>query len=799
MPLTELDIIRIRQFMQRMESGLIEGMEVFATYHDSNLAATPSDPTGDGTTGGWHREPTEASNWMSVKTALKDTAGTWGTPIRVFGLQGTETAGVGLSADIPKLSKITFIGDGSSKVGWTAGTVEYGGNSYAIVVKAVGDGSTDAYIYWDDAAGQTSFKTTGTFATAIAVNHWLVCINDSGKAIPTVSHRILHGGLIQANSITASTVIIAKTVTDTELSDALNSDIAQGIADAATAQAAAEAAQSDATDGIADAAAAQALLDDIAADTKITPVEKLTIKPMWDDIVVEGTAGSGTIPAQATVFSVADTDFDTAYAALDLYLNTTITVFGNMAATTTMVRADWDTAWIDYYDERTKLLNAIAVAAKDLADTAQAAAEAASAAAAAAQADADTAQAAAEAAQADADTGIADAATAQGELDDIAADTKVTPVEKLEAKQRWDAIVVEGTAGAGTIPAQATAFGVADVDFDTAYAALDAYLNTDPDIFDDLTATTTITRADWDTAWKDYYNQRTLLLNAIATKAKDLADAAQTAADGKVKTFYQDTVPTAENAGDIWYDTNDGNKQHRATSAGDNQVVAGEWEYVDLTIIDGGNITASTILAGSLNVATLDAISADLGTITAGDITALTISADKLTVGTLLADRIVSASLTGVTSSSWKVKRQMINGPAAINTSGPDWTNYLVTNAYVLCTDATNQKIDGVVTIHKDDTGAYNGEIEVELMDLDAGGDPTNILDYTELGTPVSVTVANGDAEGTIATAEISFTGLTLGQYYRVRTRTYSSMVAKSISGEWTADFGEDVSSALAK
>lgn len=209
MPLTENDIIRIRQFIQHMESGLIEGMQVFVTYHDSNLAALPSNPTGDGTTGGWHREPTEASNWMSVKTALKDTAGTWGTPIRVFGLQGTETAGVGLSADIPKLEQITFIGDNSSKVGWTAGTVRYNGSSYAIAVKAVGDGSTDAYIYWDDADGQTSFKTTDTFATAIAANHWVICFNDSGKAIPATSARILHGGLIQAATITAAKIIIS--------------------------------------------------------------------------------------------------------------------------------------------------------------------------------------------------------------------------------------------------------------------------------------------------------------------------------------------------------------------------------------------------------------------------------------------------------------------------------------------------------------------------------------------------------------------------------------------------------------
>jgi len=45
-------------------------------------------------------------------------------------------------------------------------------------------------------------------------------------------------------------------------------------------------------------------------------------------------------------------------------------------------------------------------------------------------------------------------------------------------------------------------------------------------------------------------------------------------------TFRQDGVPTALNAGDIWFDTNDGNKQYRATATGDDQVTSGEWEAV---------------------------------------------------------------------------------------------------------------------------------------------------------------------------------------------------------------------------
>jgi hypothetical protein len=48
----------------------------------------------------------------------------------------------------------------------------------------------------------------------------------------------------------------------------------------------------------------------------------------------------------------------------------------------------------------------------------------------------------------------------------------------------------------------------------------------------------------------------------LATAISNAATA-QSTADGKVATFYQDDAPTAEGTGDLWVDTNDGNKLYR--------------------------------------------------------------------------------------------------------------------------------------------------------------------------------------------------------------------------------------------
>jgi hypothetical protein len=62
-----------------------DGLSVFVTYHDNAADTQPSDPTGDGTTSGWHTNVTSSVVWISQKVAADASSGTWGTPIRISG------------------------------------------------------------------------------------------------------------------------------------------------------------------------------------------------------------------------------------------------------------------------------------------------------------------------------------------------------------------------------------------------------------------------------------------------------------------------------------------------------------------------------------------------------------------------------------------------------------------------------------------------------------------------------------------------------------------------------------------
>ncbi len=211
------------------------------------------------------------------------------------------------------------------------------------------------------------------------------------------------------------------------------------------------------------------------------------------------------------------------------------------------------------------------------------------------------AAAAASAAQGTANTAATNATSALNQLTDIAADSKLTPVEKKAVKKEWDVIAGEKS----KIDAEADEYGVSKTAYGTAYNTLNTYLNGASGLLLNLNTTSNITAATFRTNFTNYYNARQDVLNAITSKAKTLADNAKTAADNaqanltdfvnntytpaisvKNRIWYQPGVPTSSAVNDIWYDT-DANpvKIYRANAANVSAIVTSGNGWYDITSV----------------------------------------------------------------------------------------------------------------------------------------------------------------------------------------------------------------------
>jgi len=111
-----------------------------------------------------------------------------------------------------------------------------------------------------------------------------------------------------------------------------------------------------------------------------------------------------------------------------------------------------------------------------------------------------------------------------------------------------------------------------------------------------------------------------------AATAQTAANAAQSTANGRNTSFYQDGIPTSLAAGDIWFDTNDGLKMYRARGAGDNEISGSEWVAVAGEGVGIGTlITGSGVYTGTLTAGQVNAVAIDAGSITAGTLTGRTV------------------------------------------------------------------------------------------------------------------------------------------------------------------------------
>lgn len=313
-------------------------------------------------------------------------------------------------------------------------------------------------------------------------------------------------------------------VTDKVAKDAASAaSTAKGAAD--EAQRAAEAAQSAANEADRKAKEALGELEEISDDDKLTPTEKKQLHLIVDDIKQV----DADIKARAAKYEVPVTEYDAAYSAL--VTDYTDALLTDLSTTSVIDRSEFNSKFNALFAKRAELDTAIAVAAKKVADDAQEAANAAQGAAQAAQQAAEAAAGAASAAKAAADEADRKAVVAQGQVNDIAADGKLTPVEKKQASLIWSEIAKTDT----EVRANAAKYKVGFTAYSSAYSALDTYLES---LITGAEANTTsiIDRAAFDKAFADVYAARAEVNKLIIAAAEKQAADAQAEAEAAAGT-----------------------------------------------------------------------------------------------------------------------------------------------------------------------------------------------------------------------------------------------------------------------
>lgn len=217
-------------------------------------------------------------------------------------------------------------------------------------------------------------------------------------------------------------------------------------------------------------------------------------------------------------------------------------------------------------------------------------------------ADADQAASDAAAALLAASSASSQAANANNAVSDMSADDKLSPVEKKAIRTEWDSIIASEKS---SLNSQATTFGITteNTAYNNAWQALATYLNNGtawvsgiPSWINDanLGSTTAIVGSAFRGTVKDFYDARTALLNAIALKAKTLADAAQ----GTANTANSTANSANSTAGTALSTANSANSTANSALSQVSSKLSASSSYIltgAVTVQDTGGIKAGSI------------------------------------------------------------------------------------------------------------------------------------------------------------------------------------------------------------
>jgi hypothetical protein len=144
------------------------------------------------------------------------------------------------------------------------------------------------------------------------------------------------------------------------------------------------------------------------------------------------------------------------------------------------------------------------------------------------------------------------------------------------------------------------------------------------------------------------YSGSAWVLSADQRIATAIANAAtaQSTADGKITAFYQTTAPSSGmHTGDLWYDTDNGNKVSRYNGSTWTALLSGTDAIADDAIVTS-KIAAAQVVATTIAANAVIAGKIAAGTITTADIAALTIQAGNIAADAIAAGKIAADAIT---------------------------------------------------------------------------------------------------------------------------------------------------------
>ena len=237
----------------------------------------------------------------------------------------------------------------------------------------------------------------------------------------------------------------------------------------------------------ADANASLNLLTDIASDNKLTASEKQSTKKEWDVIVAEYPKNI----AQANAYGVSTADYTSKYNTLNSYITP---LLSNLSSTSNIVGSIFRANFKNYYEAEIVLTGSIYTKIKDVA--------------------------------------VSEAViNAEAKLNSYMKDGVLSPQEKGDL--RYDILTIESRFA--TLKPRADVFGVSTTTLTNLVNHLILLKNgilSAPDMLDNLTQVNTVRKA-----FMDYYVEEERVTGNIERKAKELADKAQSDADGALNTL----------------------------------------------------------------------------------------------------------------------------------------------------------------------------------------------------------------------------------------------------------------------